>query len=142
MTMKPPVNGDANGPTKTAMAKKAIAMPRNSLLNISAKTPGTTDNGLAAKKPAKNRVNITVCRSLAVAVAMVKTLYPNRPMTIGHRRPESSDEGAHKVGPDANPRTYSVTPNVVTSVLTPNCLLVDSTVAEKIALAKEAVNVA
>ena len=141
MFMNPPVNGDAKGPTKTAMAKTAIAMPRYSLLNRSAKIAGTIDSGHAAKKPAKKRVNMIVCTSFAVAVPMVKTLYPNRPINMGHRRPESSENGAQIVGPDANPNTYSVTPNVETSVLMPKWPLIEPTEAEKIALAKEAVKV-
>lgn len=141
MVINPPVNGDANGPTKTAMAKIAIAIPRYWLLYRSAKIAGTTDSGLAAKKPAKNRVNMIVCTSFAVAVPMVNTLYPNRPINMGHRRPESSEVGAQSVGPDANPKTYSVTPNVETSELMPNWLLIEPTADEKIALEKEAVKV-
>lgn len=93
--------------------------------------------GEAAHMPAKNRVIIIVWRSFAVAVPMVKMLYKTTPAVIGQRRPASSDAGAHKVGPAENPKTYRVTPSVVTSVLTPKYSLVEPTVAENIALAKE-----
>lgn len=135
--MNPPVKGDAKGPTNTAIANMAIATPRYLLLNRSANVPGTIDRGLAAKNPAKNRVNMSVCTSLAVAVPIVKMLYPNKPMVMGQRRPLSSEAGAHSVGPDANPKTYNVTPKVATSVLMPNWPLMEPTVDEKMALANE-----
>ena len=119
----------------------AIATPRYWLLYRSANTAGTIERGLAAKKPAKNRVNMIVWTSLAVAVPMVKMLYPNRPIVMGHRRPYSSDAGAQSVGPDANPRTYNVTPRVATSVLIPNWGLMAPRADEKMALAKEATKV-
>ena len=139
--IKPPVKGEAKGPTNTAIANMAIATPRYWLLYRSANTAGTIERGLAAKKPAKNRVNMIVWTSLAVAVPMVKMLYPNRPIVMGHRRPYSSDAGAQSVGPDANPRTYNVTPRVATSVLIPNWGLMAPRADEKMALAKEATKV-
>ncbi|THC94076.1 hypothetical protein EYZ11_006446 [Aspergillus tanneri] len=72
-----------------------------------------------------------VWRSLAVVLPMVKMLYPKEPRNMGHPRPYNSDAGAQKVGPVANPSTYNVTPNVVTSMLTPNWTLVAPTVDEK-----------
>jgi hypothetical protein len=72
--IKPPVNGLANGPTNTAIAKMLIAIPLDLLSYRSAKQAGTMDNGLALKNPEKNLVNISVCVSLAVAEAMEKTL--------------------------------------------------------------------
>lgn len=72
--MKPPVNGDANGPTNTAIANMAIATPRARLLYMSANVAGTIAKGAAAKTPAKKRVSMIVCRSLAVAVPIVKML--------------------------------------------------------------------
>lgn len=135
--MKPPVKGDAKGPTNTAIANMAIATPRYWLLYRSANTAGTMERGLAAKKPAKNRVNMIVWTSLAVAVPMVKMLYPIKPIVMGHRRPYSSDAGAQSVGPEANPKTYNVTPNVATSVLMPNWGLMAPRADEKMALAKE-----
>lgn len=72
---------------------------------------------------------------------MEKMLYPKSPIVTGHRRPESSDAGAHIIGPAANPRTYSVTPSVETSVLTPNSWLTCEVVDEKIELQKEATKV-
>jgi hypothetical protein len=84
---------------------------------MSAKTAGTMAIGLAEKNPAKNRVNIKVWTSLLVAVPIVKIEYPNIPTMIGHRLPISSLAGAQIVGPDANPRTYKVTPRIATSVL-------------------------
>jgi hypothetical protein len=103
--MKPPVNGLANGPTKTAIAKMLIAIPLHRLSYRSAKQAGTIANGLALKKPEKNRVIIRVCVSFAVALAMEKIPKPKRPMMRGRRRPESSLIGAQSVGPEAKPRT-------------------------------------
>ena len=117
IVMKPPVNGDAKGPTNTAMANIAIATPHVWLFQISANTAGTIAIGEAEKKPAKNLVNIKVWTSLLVAAATAKMEYPNMPMQIGHLLPMSSLAGAHTVGPEANPRTYRVTPRTATSVL-------------------------
>jgi len=49
--------------------------------------------------------------------------------------------GAQSVGPEANPRTYNVTPRVPTSILKWNSASTALMAAEKMALAKEATNV-
>jgi hypothetical protein len=116
MAMKPPTNGAAKGPMKTAMQKTDITTPRWAVENRSAKTAGTMDIGLAAKRPAKKRDSIIVCVSLAVAQAIVKIPLPKIPMHRGQRRPMISDMGAHAIGPAANPRTNNVTPSDAASL--------------------------
>jgi hypothetical protein len=110
-------------------------------ITISEKTAATTARGHAPKKPEKNRQIRIVCRSLPVAVAMEKRVKPNMAITIGMRRPFSSDRGAHKVGPNAKPRTKKDTPRMPTSVETPNSAATSLVAAEKMELAKEAVRV-
>jgi hypothetical protein len=139
--MKPPVNGLANGPTKTAIAKILIAIPLQRLSYKSAKQAGTIAKGLALKNPEKNLVSIRVCVSFAVAEATEKMLKPKSPRTRGSRRPESSDMGAQRVGPEAKPSTYNVTPRVPTSMLKWNSASTALMAAEKMADAKEATKV-
>ena len=103
--MNPPTNGDANGPTKTAMAKIEMAMPRVVLLYMSAKHAGTIARGEAEKKPEKNRVSISVWVSFAVAEATAKMAKPKRPRRRGILLPYNSDIGAQRIGPEANPIT-------------------------------------
>ena len=136
VAMNPPTNGAANGPMNTAMQKIDMTTPRCAALNRSAKTAGTRETGLAAKRPPKNRPSMMVWMSFPVAAAMVKIPHPNRPMDNGQRRPMSSDAGAQMVGPAANPNTYRVTPRVLTSRPTWNSLLTAETAAEKTALVK------
>lgn len=120
MMMKPPIKGANKGPVKTVMEKTVMARPRVLLSNISEKMAATTANGQEPKTPAKKRVNMTVCRSLAVAVAIEKTEKPNMATTRGSLLPRSSDKGAQRMGPVANPRTYNETPSTPTSVETEN----------------------
>jgi hypothetical protein len=105
ISINPPMNGAAKGPINTAMQKTDITIPRWALLNKSAKTAGTTEIGLAAKSPAKNRHIMIVCKSFAVAHATVKMPHPRIPTESGPRLPISSEPGAQMVGPAANPRT-------------------------------------
>jgi hypothetical protein len=72
---------------------------------------------------------------------MVNMAPPIIPMVKGQRRPIYSEAGAHRTGPEANPRTKSVVPRVPTSLLTSNCLLAPGIPAAKIALEKEAAKV-
>lgn len=44
---------------------------------------------------------------------------PNIPISIGNRRPRSSDRGAQQMGPVANPTTYKDNPSRDTSGETP-----------------------
>ena len=64
-----------------------------------------TVSGQAPKKPEKKRQIKTVCKSLPVATARLKTENPKEAMTSGSRRPLSSEKGAQKMGPHAKPRT-------------------------------------
>ncbi len=68
-TTAPPTMGPKVGPPATAMAYLTIARPRWSAEKIMSlrNPPGICGRG-AAKKPAKNRVIITVWISLATAV--------------------------------------------------------------------------
>jgi hypothetical protein len=58
-----------------------------------------TASGHAPKKPPQNLQSMTVCRSFATATPIWKMENPNIEMTMGSRRPLSSDRGAHIVGP-------------------------------------------
>jgi hypothetical protein len=71
--------------------------------------------GQAPKKPAKNLQIKIVCRSFAVAHAMLKTEKPNDATTSGSLLPLSSENGAHRTGPVAKPRIYNDVPNVATT---------------------------
>jgi hypothetical protein len=139
--MKPPVKGEANGPTKTAIAKAVIAIPRCLWSYIFAKQAGTTASGLAKKNPAKKRQSMTVWRSFAAATPIENMLKPKMPITRGSFRPESSLMGAHMTGPVANPMMYKVMSKTPTSVLTWNVSVMPLIAGEKIALAKEATKV-
>lgn len=103
--MKPPTKGARRGPVNTAIEKSVMAIPRVRLSNMSEKTAATTAKGQAPKKPAKKRQMSTVWRSLAVATAMLKMEKPNMAMTMGSRRPRSSERGAQRDGPVAKPNT-------------------------------------
>ena len=135
MTMKPPMKGARSGPENTVMEKTVMASPRVRLSNMSEKMAATTASGEDPNTPAKNRDSSTVCRSLAAAVAMEKIEKPNIPMMSGSLRPLSSDKGAHMIGPNANPSTYSDTPRIPTSVDTPNWFETGLVAAEKMLLA-------
>lgn len=99
------MKGASKGPVKTVMEKTVMARPRVLLSNMSENTAATTAKGQEPKTPAKKRVSITVWRSLAVAVATEKTEKPNMAPIRGNLRPRSSDNGAHSIGPVANPST-------------------------------------
>lgn len=129
--MKPPTKGASRGPVKTAMEKIVMAAPLVALLYMSEKTAATTARGHAPKKPAKNRQIKRVCRSFAVAQAMVKTEKPNMETTIGSLRPFNSERGAQNVGPVAKPNTYRDTPRIPTSELTLNSAATWVVAAEK-----------
>ncbi len=62
---------------------------------------------------------------------------PNVATIIGKRRPKVSDNGAHRIGPKANPRTNREVPRVPTSVETLNRLETTPTAGAKILLAVE-----
>ena len=76
-----------------------------------------------------------------MAVPMEKIEKPNMDIINGNFRPLNSDNGAHRSGPVANPSTYRDNPSIPTSVETPKCKATAAVAAEKILLAKAAVNV-
>jgi hypothetical protein len=82
-------------------------MPRASFEKMSENTAATTDKGAEPKKPAKNREIITVCTSLPTATAKLNMARKKVDTTIGSRRPFSSESGAQKMGPKANPAAIS-----------------------------------
>ena len=98
-----------------------------------------TANGQAPKNPLQNRQIKIVWRSLPTATAMENIENPNDPRTSGNRRPFSSEKGAHKIGPVANPSTYNDTPRMPTSVDTPNMTATSRVAALKIELPNAAV---
>lgn len=120
ITVKPPMKGANNGPVKTVMEKTVIARPRERLSKISENTAATIAKGAEPKAPVKNRDINTVCRSLPTAVAMEKIEKPSMANVNGSFLPLSSERGAHKIGPRANPNTYRETPSTATSAETPN----------------------
>ena len=135
------MNGANRGPEKTATENRVTAIPLVRLLNISAKTAATIVNGAAPINPPKKRHINTVCRSFPTATATEKTENPKEDIMRGTRRPYSSEIGAHRIGPVANPRTYSEMPKVPTSVETPKSAETTRTAAEKTLLPNAAVSV-
>ncbi len=105
MTVKPPMKGASRGPVNTVIEKTVTARPRVRLLNISENTAATTARGQDPKPPPKNRQIRTVCRSFPTALPIENMEKPNMEMINGSFLPFSSDSGAHKIGPQANPRT-------------------------------------
>ena len=87
--------GANSGPMKTVVENTAMANPRVSLLNMSAKAAATTAKGHEPNRPPKKREIMSVCKSLATAVAMANMEKPRAPMTSGMRLPYSSEKGAH-----------------------------------------------
>src|SRR6478735_7701001 len=77
------------GPINTVALNVPIAIPRCTLLKISAYTAATTLNGHAPNNPAKKRHIRTVCKSFPVATARLKTEKPNEPTSNGSLRPYS-----------------------------------------------------
>lgn len=59
---------------------------------------------------------------------------PNEAITKGKRRPFSSENGAQKMGPVANPRTYNDVPSVATTDPTLNFCSIAPVAALKIEL--------
>lgn len=125
--MNAPAIGEMKGPRNTNAEKPAIATPLVSLPNISLNAPPTTANGHEAKTPAKNRDNISVWKSLAVAAANMKQVKIKQATVIGIFRPYNSDKGAHARGPVAKPQMYSVNPRIATTWLTPKIMDTGST---------------
>lgn len=76
-----------SGPMNTVAEKTAIAKPLASLPNISAKIAAVIAKGADPKKPLKNLHNMIVCKSCAVATAIVNKLNPNAATSTGRRRP-------------------------------------------------------
>ena len=105
MVVKPPMNGARRGPVKTVIEKTVTARPRVRLLNISEKTAATTARGQDPKTPPKNRQIKTVCRSFPTALPIENMEKPNMAIINGSFLPFSSDSGAHRIGPQANPKT-------------------------------------
>ena len=96
----------------------------------------TTASGHEPKTPPKKRHIRTVCRSLPTATATWKMVKPNMATIRGSFLPLSSDNGAHRMGPVANPRTYNDNPNRPTSVDTPKTAATSPVAAENRLLAK------
>ena len=92
-------------PVNTVIEKTVTARPRVRLLNMSENTAATTARGHEPKTPPKNRQIRTVCRSFPTALPIEKMEKPNMAIVNGSFLPFSSDSGAHKIGPQANPRT-------------------------------------
>jgi hypothetical protein len=64
------------------LVKTAMASPRVRSLNISTKLAAITTNGQLPNIPKKKREIMTVCRSLVVAIVVLKILNPNIPIRI------------------------------------------------------------
>ena len=141
MIVKPPMNGARRGPVNTVIEKTVMARPRVRALNMSEKTAATTASGQEAKTPPKKRQMRTVWRSFPTAEPIEKIEKPNMAIINGSFLPRNSESGAHKSGPVANPSTYNDNPSIPTSVETPNCSATAAVAAEKMLLAKAAVNV-
>ena len=107
-----------------------MAMPLHAGENKSPNTPPVFVTGALAKKAPKNRVSISVCRSLAVALAKLKQLATNMGAMTATRRPNTSLSGAHSRGPTPKPKRNSVVPSVATCVPTPNSRAICSVPAE------------
>ena len=135
------MNGARRGPVNTVMEKTVMARPRVLLSNMSEKTAATTARGQEEKAPPKKRQMRTVWRSFPVAVPIENIEKPNMDIINGNFRPLNSDNGAHRSGPVAKPSTYRDKPSIPTSVETPNSKATAVVAAEKILLAKAAVNV-
>jgi hypothetical protein len=109
---------------------------------MSLQTAPESVNEQAPKNPAKKRQMKILCRSFATAVAKQNTLKPNMLRVKGIRRPFNSEKGAQMRGPVANPRIYSDTPSVTTSLEIPYMLDSVGIAVEKILLVIETTIVA
>src|SRR6187402_1787291 len=105
MVINPPTIGPRTGPIKGAVAKMDIARPRWAGKKRSAISPPELVREDAPKVPARNLNTKSDAMELQPAEAPTKATISACVVMKMIRRPYSSDKGAHKAGPTANPST-------------------------------------
>lgn len=129
------------GPRKGAVTNTPVALPRCSLVKISAMTPPVFVREDAPNALAKKRRTNSDWMFGEHAAATLNAVNPMNEIIYTDLRPYNSDRGAQITGPRVKPNTKSDKPSVATSTDTSKSLLTPSIPLAKTELSKVTTNV-